>query len=244
MRSVIDADDALRMLGPRAVLSHETAARLHGIPLLDDDATERVSVPRSRHGRGVKGWVVHRADVPEDDVDARKGLRCTSAVRTLMDLTRVLSHAAAVCAVDSALREAVVSLEELAPLGRTKGRGARRVRAAARACDPLSGSVLETLLRLALADAGLPRPRSQYRVMDHGHEVARVDFCWPEQRLVVEADGFAFHSSRDDFRRDRARMNELERLGWRVLRFTWDDVVKRPDHVAGLVRACLVPLAA
>ena len=39
-------------------------------------------------------------------------------------------------------------------------------------------------------------------------------------------------------------MNELERLGWRVLRFSWEDVTQHPDHVVGLVRGCLVPLAA
>jgi very-short-patch-repair endonuclease len=103
---------------------------------------------------------------------------------------------------------------------------------------------MESLLRVLLHEAGIPRPRTQYRVREHGQEVARVDFCWPEQRLVVEADGYAFHSSRDDYRRDRRRMNDLERLGWRVLRFSWEDVTQRPDYVSGLVRACLVPLAA
>lgn len=236
---MIDAEEALRQLGPKATLSHQTAARLHGIPLLDDDGTEHLTVPRARNGRGLPGWVVHRNDVPEEHIDGRDGLRCTGAVRTLADLARVLPHASAVCAMDSALREGVVAVDDLLPLARTMGRGAKAVRAALAACDPKNGSVLESLLRVALAAAGLPAPLTQYRVIDHGHEVARVDFCWPDKRLIVEADGFAFHSSRDDFRRDRERMNDLERLGWRVLRFTWEDVKGRPDHVTGLVRACL-----
>ncbi|MDP9182059.1 MAG: endonuclease domain-containing protein [Actinomycetota bacterium] len=236
---MIDAEEALRQLGPCAVLSHHTAARLHGIPLLDDDDSEHVTVPRNRHGRGLPGWALHRAHVPPEEHVGRQGLRCTDAVRTLSDLARALSHRAALCAVDSALREHVVTPSDLRPLLRALGRGARRVRAVVEECDPQSGSVLETLLRLALAEAGLPAPRTQYRVLDRGHEVARVDFCWPSQRLIVEADGFAFHSSRDDYRRDRERMNELERLGWRVLRFTWEDVTGRPAHVTGLVRACL-----
>jgi hypothetical protein len=236
---VITAEQALDRLGEKAVLSHETAARLHGIELHEDDGTDRITVPRSRNGRGADGWLVHRADVPKVDIEVREGLRCTDVVRTLTDLARVLDHAQAVVAADSALRLGLVRLSELAPMGRTHGRGAARVRGVHAALDPRSGSVLETLLRLALAEAGLPEPVSQYGVMDHGHEVARVDFCWPERRLIVEADGFAFHSSRDDYRRDRQRMNELERLGWRVLRFTWEDVVHRPDHVTGLVRSCL-----
>jgi hypothetical protein len=183
--------------------------------------------------------VVHRADVAEADVEARDGLRCTGVARTLSDLARVLDRTKAVVAVDSALRLGLVSPSELAPMGRALGRGSGLLRKVHSTLDPKSGSVLETLLRLALADAGIPSPVTQYRVMEHGHEVARVDFCWPERRLIVEADGFAFHSSRDDYRRDRQRMNELERLGWRVLRFTWEDVVHRPDHVTGLVRSCL-----
>jgi hypothetical protein len=237
--AVTDAEGVLRALGSRAVLSHETAARLLGIPLFDDDGTDRVTVPRARHGRGVPGWLVHRADVPELDVAGRQGLRCTGAVRTLADLARVLPHTAAVCALDSALREGIVSVSDLQPLRGTTGRGARLVRSAVAACDPRSGSVLESLLRVLLAQAGIPAPLTQYRVLDHGEEVARVDFCWPAVRLVVEADGYAFHSSRDDYRRDRRRMNELERLGWRVLRFSWEDVTQRPDHVVGLVRACM-----
>jgi very-short-patch-repair endonuclease len=55
----------------------------------------------------------------------------------------------------------------------------------------------------------------------------------------VEADGFAFHADRLAYRRDRERQNQLERLGWRVLRFTWEDVRGRPEHVVALIRDCL-----
>ncbi|MDP9496716.1 MAG: DUF559 domain-containing protein [Actinomycetota bacterium] len=70
--------------------------------------------------------------------------------------------------------------------------------------------------------------------------MAQVDLCWPAACLIVEADGFAFHSDRAAYRRDRERLNQLERLGWRVLRVTWEDVVHRPEHVVALVRECYV----
>jgi very-short-patch-repair endonuclease len=73
--------------------------------------------------------------------------------------------------------------------------------------------------------------------------VARVDFAWPAARLIVEADGFAYHSDRESYRRDRERLNHLERLGWRVLRFTWEDVVSRPEYVTNLVGAVLRQVA-
>lgn len=110
--------------------------------------------------------------------------------------------------------------------------------------DPRSGSALETLLRLLFDEAGLASPRTQYQVADGLDLTARVDFAWPAQRLIVEADGFAFHADREAYRSDRRRMNELERLGWRVLRFTWEDAVGRPEHVVGLVRGLLQPEAA
>ena len=134
----------------------------------------------------------------------------------------------------------LVELQELhEALASVHGRGAGRLRAVAQMVDPLAGSVLETLLRIVLAILS-PPPITQYAVYDrHGQLVARVDFCFLAARLVVEADGYAFHSDRIAFRRDRDRLNDLERLGWRVLRFTWEDVVQRPDHVLRLVNECL-----
>ena len=103
-----------------------------------------------------------------------------------------------------------------------------------------SGSAPESLLWVLLALSALPMPETQVVLRDRdGTFVARVDFAWRAPRLVVEADGFAFHSDREAYRRDRERLKALERLGWRVLRFTWEDVRSRPDHVVTTVRACL-----
>jgi very-short-patch-repair endonuclease len=239
---VIDSAEALRLLGPKAVLSHEVAARLLGIELVDDPGTLRITVPRDRSRCAIPGWHVVRSDIVNDQIVAEDGLRCTDALRTVADLARVLASGPALASADSALRHGLLDERALRGLQAAVGRGAGRVRTVASEADPKSGSVLESLLRVVLLEAKLPRPSTQHTILDEQHqEVGRVDFCWPRRRLVVEADGFAFHSNRDDFRRDRARMNELERLGWRVLRFTWDDVTRRPAHVTGLVSACLRP---
>jgi len=69
----------------------------------------------------------------------------------------------------------------------------------------------------------------------HGHE---VDFLWREQGLVVEIDGFQFHSTRAAFERDRQRDAELQGAGLRVLRLTWCQVVHSPyATLTNLVRA-------
>jgi len=230
---------ALAVAGPRALVSHERAAALWGIELLTPGAA-RITVPRNGRRRTPPGWSLVRSDVDRAGRTLRHGVPVTSALRTVRDLCRVLDEVKAVVAADSALRLGLVTLVQLQrDLGAADGRGADRLRRVAASVDPLAGSVLETLLRLLLAELR-PAPRSQVWIREeHGRLVARVDFCWVAARLIVEADGFAFHSDRSAYRQDRERLNDLERLGWRVLRFTWEDVVGRPDHVLALVRECL-----
>ena len=56
---------------------------------------------------------------------------------------------------------------------------------------------------------------------------------------MVEIDGFAFHSSRAAFERDRARDAELQALGHRVIRITWRRLVGEPHAVVATVAAAL-----
>jgi very-short-patch-repair endonuclease len=67
-----------------------------------------------------------------------------------------------------------------------------------------------------------------------GHE---VDFLWSVQRLIVEVDGFAFHSSRAAFERDRVRDAELTAAGYRVIRVTWQRLVNEPEAVIATLAA-------
>lgn len=237
--TVADAVAAVQRAGRGAALSHELAAASAGIELVADPV-RRLTVPRNRSRLVVPGWDVRRSDLPSGDVEMVGDLRLTAVLRTLADLCQVLTTAHAVVAVDSALRQALVHVEELSLTNRF-GRGCDRMRAVGRLVDPQSGSVLESLLRVLLAQAGLSAPSTQHVINDRmGRFVGRVDFCWVAARLVVEADGFAFHSDRASYRDDRRRLNELERLGWRVLRFSWEDVVDRPETVVALVRECLL----
>jgi hypothetical protein len=226
-------------------MSHHDAARAHGIELVEDDGSHHATVPRNCARPRLAGWRVHRADIATVTTDS--GLLVAGPLATVCGLARVLPLSHAVAAADSAVRQGLLELGAVtAALGAARGPGAGIPRRVAGLLDDRAGSVLESVLRVLIASAGLPAPRTQYEVRGaHGWLLARVDFCWPAARLVVEADGFAFHSDRAAYRNDRARMNELERLGWRVLRFTWEDVMSRPDHVVALIRECLaLPVAA
>jgi len=226
---------------PGSALSHATAAALLGVevPLVPDDARPNLSVPRTHGHVRLPGWDVHRVALAQDVLVRIDGFRVTSVSRTVADLARRLDTAQAVAAGDSALRQQLVPGAELhAVLAAQRGTGSRRCRHVASLLDPGCGSVLESMLRVLLVSAGFPPPVTQYEVRAAGQVVARVDFCWPQHGLVVEADGYAFHRDRADYRRDRQRLNQLESLGWRVLRFSWEDVVHRPDYVVALVRTC------
>ena len=72
-----------------------------------------------------------------------------------------------------------------------------------------------------------------------------MDFLWREPRVVVEADSFEFHGTREAFERDRAKDAHLQARGYRVLRVTHRQVVSEPRKVAKSVRRMLgSPLAA
>ena len=80
----------------------------------------------------------------------------------------------------------------------------------------------------------LPVPVRQHPVGRY-----RLDFAYPDVKVAIELDGWATHGSPQRRRADLSRQNELEVLGWHVLRFTWDDVTKDPAGVALTVRAVL-----
>lgn len=117
-------------------------------------------------------------------------------------------------------------------------RGVRSAKRARELSDPLAESSPESRLRLALVLAGLA-PVSQHVVTDsRGAVVGRVDLAFPEHRIAIEYDGWAAHQRGDAFRRDRQRQNALVAAGWRVLRFTAEDL-RRLDVVVRQVRAAL-----
>lgn len=219
----------------RAIVSHDSAAVLWKLDMVHEPGTW-VTLPRNRSRASHPGVSVRRADVTA--TGERHGLKVTTPLRTVLDCARELSIPHAVVIADSALRKKLVKIEELrSAAAAATGRRAGKLRRVAALADPRCGSVLESLLRVLLVEAGVSLDKTQWTIRDdEGVFVAVVDFAWLGARLIVEADGFEFHSERADYRKDRRRANAYCRSDWRLLRFTWEDIRLAPDYVVEAVR--------
>jgi hypothetical protein len=183
----------LSRLGRAAVVSHQSAAVLLGLPLwgarLDTVHVTR-QPPAWNDSRGTLR--VHVARLREDEVLSLHGIQLTDPVRTVLDLARSLPFEAAVVVLDAALHERALSRtrlqERLVDIVGTRGsRVAARV---VRFADGRSESVGESRSRILLDRLGLAPSALQFEVLDHeGEAVARTDFVWEEQRVVGEFDG-------------------------------------------------------
>lgn len=224
--------------GGGVALSHLTAARAWGLPV-DDDGAIHVQIRADTRRRATPGRTrVHRTR--RWDAIRLDGVPVTPLARTLADVAASEPLHRSVPVLDAGLRHTTRGAVAAAtPHG---GRPAARSRAALALADERAESPLESRLRLLLVRAGLPPHDLQHEVRCHGRFVARVDLWY--EGLVVEADGFAFHSARADYRRDRRRQRALVRLGLAYLPFAWEDVHHHPEQVVEDVRSTLGTLAA
>ncbi len=230
---------AVLAAGPGAALSHRDAAALHG--LLPAGDHRRVEVATSRRAASSETIHVRRATALGPlDVTTRLGIPVTTVARTLVDLAS--GSAGLAKAFEEAERRGLLdgpAVEQALARTRTRpGPGHRAVKrelqASADARMQLTRSVLEERF-LALLDANeLPRP-----LTNHWLDGFEVDAFWPRQRLVVELDGWEHHSAPRPFQRDRSRTNRLQALGYRVLRLTHADVVRRPAGTVALLSEAL-----
>jgi hypothetical protein len=227
--------------GPGAAGSHRAAAwswELDGI----DELVVEIATPRPTR-RSLDGVIVHRStSLNATAIVDRDGIPVTNPHRTLLDLGAVAPRWVVERAVDHALGKRLVTLDGLGAVLEADGgngrRGAGTLREVLRVRsipEDVTDSVLEARMLRLLRASGVPLPIPQFDVRRGPVFVARVDFAYPELRLAIEVDGYERHASHAAFAHDRARQNALVELGWTVLRFTWDDVVHRPEHVVATI---------
>jgi predicted transcriptional regulator of viral defense system len=223
---------ALLYAGPGSALSHTTAAwwwRLLKAP-------PRVIHVSSAHRRRPRHGL--RLHLPRtlDRVRHRR-LPITPVSRTLLDL--------AVCLGFDELRRALAEADyrdlldpaEAAAVCGSGRPGSATLRKALEAHLPRLAetlSVLEERFLLLCESHNIPLPEVNAVV-----DGMKVDALWPRSRTIVELDGHEAHAAPAAVERDRARELKLRASGYRVLRYTWQQVTEHADRVAVDLRMAL-----
>ncbi len=176
--------------------------------------------------------------VLEADVEQVHGVPVTSLARTAVDVART-GFAAGVVTADAVLRRGVDRSElELAVDLSRRWPGRLTALDVVAFADPLAETALESLGRARFREAGLPVPESQVWIGDEFGPFARVDHAWRAQRTVAEGDGALKYADRAAVFEEKQREDRLREAGWEVVRYTWDEVLRRPAAVvARVVRA-------
>jgi hypothetical protein len=232
---------ALLAAAPHAVVSHETALRIHGsqhVPPYPIGLT----IPHGGHAR-VRGAFVHQlSDVRPHHVGSFDELPVTTAARSIVDMAAAAGPRQLGRVVDDFVFDKVVTYESIgACLAEVARPGKPGVRKLARVLDERSddrvpsGSELERALHAALLGAGLPAPRAQSPLPGRGAREGLVDAAYPDCRLILEADGRRWHTRVRDLARDHERDAEAARVGWQTLRFLHEQIIRNPDEVCSVV---------
>lgn len=241
---------------PLALACGRDAARVWGLPLIDDDdpatgAREHllhdvhtaVGLTR-RHGPGDpdarRTLTPHRLDLSHDDYVRRdSGLWVATPLRTAWDCTALLTKEALICLLDDGLRRALFSVTDLeAEVARhPRAPRSRAFRDAVALADGRAEAPSETLARLLLLPV-IPSLVPQVRLLDGSARiVARFDLGDEEVRFAVEMDGRRGHAGEQMVAKDRRRDRSTSGYGWWTERGTWYDVRRRQSEFVARMAA-------
>lgn len=231
--------------GDGAVVSHRSAGALLG--LLDKGPTViDVIAPPSR-GRKIDGIRFHRVRAPRrDEAGTVNGIPCTSPARTLVDLAGTVGDWTMRSCFERAAQRRMLDIPAIEASMDPGRRGAKSLRAlvdewrraAAVAKKGKLKSPLEAKVLPLVLGRDLPTPLLNAPIETPNGRI-EVDFLWPAQRLVVEADSRDFHGTEVAFERDRWRDRELFSVGYNTLRVTHQQAEREASAVADAIAARL-----
>jgi len=216
--------------GPHAVASRRSAASVWAVGG-GDERIQEILCPRWRRPKE-PGLVVHETKALDTrDVTVVDAIPVTTVERTLLDLGAVRHPLTVERAVETALRKELTTLPDLRVTVRRLGRRGRNgvgvLRRILDERDPdrrLTESEMEMRMLHVLRANGLPEPITQFEIRHQGRFVARVDAAYPEFRIALEYESFAWHTGKDALVRDSARRNAVVGAGWIPIGLTWDDL--------------------
>ena len=231
VRAGVEVDFALRCRAAsliqegRGVLVGWAAAELLGASCAPIGAPVELV---ARYGRGQPGLVVRRDTLMPDEIIQAGTARVTTPARTAFDLGRVTPVVHAIMAVDALRHACDLTVDEVRAITRRHPgvRGLGQLPEVLRRSTDLADSPMESRIRVAIEDAGLPLPVLQHRVGPY-----LLDLAYPELKIAVEYDGRE-HLIPARARRDLRRQAYLTAAGWTVLRFPASVVLYEPWKIA------------
>jgi hypothetical protein len=235
---------AVLACGPTAALSHRSAAHLHGLRP-NTRATIDVIVPGNHppcHER-IHGHC--SSTLSAADITTLDGIPVTTVARTALDLAAVANRRSVERALDQAevLRtyDRTALTDQLARNPKHPGAPTlTAILSSHLAGTTVTFSDLEELCLTVSRAAAVPAPELNAFVdPGDGEPPIRPDFVWRAQKVVVEADGHRFHSTRRAFEDDRRRDQRLIAAGWRVIRVTYRQLEDESERIAAVLLALL-----
>jgi len=207
-----------------------TAAALHGAKWVDTDSPIELVAPNARPPRGVR---THHLTLLTGEWVSFGELPVTTPLRTAFDIGRRTPTRSTVARMDALLRATGIETEAVAAVAaRHPGaRGLRQLESVLALVDAGAQSPRESWLRLTLIEAGLPRPRTQVPVhCPDSFTTYYLDMGWEELMVAVEYDGQHHRTDAGQYARDSRRREDLERLGWIVIRVLNSDATGDVVH--------------
>lgn len=217
---------------PDLVVSHHSAAFLHGLPIPDLKSEVTVIDPQ-RRSTSLVGIERHRCSVPAQNITRKNGIRLTDLLRTTVDCARAFDAAHGLAVIDETLnsavsREQLHAMNEDLPSKRGRAKARWLIDAGLVGVD----SPMESRLRFILQCAGFGQPVIQFLIPSLDGRRFFADIAFPALGLVFEYDGRAKYGAAADLIAEKAREDAIRLRGWRVIRVQASEVRNVRDAVA------------
>lgn len=243
-RHRLAVEAAVRACAPGVVVSHASAAVMHGLDCgAVDLSTVHLTRGRGSGGRRSRGLHIHPAILAPSDIVLIDGIAVTSLARTLVDVACTASFEEAAVIGDSARRRGIPAEAIEAVLERARGRrGLSRARVVAEFISSGAESPGESISRVRMRADNWPMPTLQHEIRSNGRFIARVDFFWKEHGVVGEFDGMVKYRSGDPgttVEREKLREDAIRDAGLEVIRWVWADLRRFTVVRERFDRACV-----
>jgi predicted transcriptional regulator of viral defense system len=228
----------------RAVVSHESAAEIHGFSRLPKGKAIVTVHSRTTHKFRFDEVLAHRThDLDPSHVTVVGALPVTTVERTVVDLAapRHPKHIGAI--VDDLVSRGLLDFSMLMQIAESVARKGKPGTVTMRTVIEERGgamraqSELERRARALIESAGLPQPIHEFAIPWAPER--RFDDAYPHAKLAIEWDSRRYHGQLEAFEADRRRDRAAAIHGWRVVRFTWEDLEVRPREVIDSIRLLL-----